>query len=63
MLISVCWEAVDMELEFYNWQKTLSYNADVTMVIGARGIGKTYGLRLQFIRDIDSVKWSGIKQS
>ena len=37
--------------DFYDWNKTLSYNADVTMVIGARGIGKTYGLRLQFIRD------------
>lgn len=37
--------------EFYNWEKTLSYDADVTMVIGARGLGKTYGLRCQFIRD------------
>lgn len=37
--------------DFYDWNKTLSYDADVTMVVGARGIGKTYGLRLQFIRD------------
>lgn len=37
--------------DYYDWNKTLSYNADVTMVVGARGIGKTYGLRLQFIRD------------
>lgn len=37
--------------EYYDWNKTLSYDADVTMVVGARGIGKTYGLRLQFIRD------------
>lgn len=37
--------------DYYDWNKTLSYDADVTMVIGARGIGKTYGLRLQFIRD------------
>lgn len=36
---------------FYDWEKTLSYDADVTMVVGARGIGKTYGLRKQFIRD------------
>ena len=36
---------------YYDWNKTLSYDADVTMVVGARGIGKTYGLRLQFIRD------------
>ena len=38
-------------LNYYDWNKTLSYDADVTMVVGARGIGKTYGLRLQFIRD------------
>ena len=38
-------------MNFYDWNKTLSYDADVTMVVGARGIGKTYGLRLQFIRD------------
>lgn len=38
-------------MEYYNWQATLSYNADVSMVIGARGIGKTYGLRLQCIKD------------
>ena len=37
--------------DYYDWNKTLSYDADVTMVVGARGIGKTYGLRLQFIRD------------
>lgn len=36
---------------FYDWNQTLSYDADVTMVVGARDIGKTYGLRLQFIRD------------
>lgn len=36
---------------FYNWSKTLTYDADVTMVVGARGIGKTYGLRKQFIKD------------
>ena len=37
--------------KYYDWHKTLSYDADVTMVIGARGIGKTFGLRLQCIRD------------
>ena len=36
---------------YYDWNKTLSFDADVTMVVGARGIGKTYGLRLQFVRD------------
>lgn len=37
--------------DFYDWNKTLSYDADVTMVIGARGIGKTFGLRKQCIKD------------
>lgn len=37
--------------DFYDWDKTLSYDADVTMVIGARGLGKTYGLRARFIKD------------
>lgn len=36
---------------YYDWAQTLAYDADVTMVIGARGLGKTYGLRKQFIRD------------
>ena len=37
--------------DFYDWHRTLSYDADVTMVIGARGIGKTFGIRTQCIRD------------
>ena len=37
--------------DFYDWHKTLSYDADVTMVIGPRGIGKTFGLRYQCIKD------------
>lgn len=37
--------------EFYSWHKTLSFDADVTMVIGPRGVGKTFGLRYQCIRD------------
>lgn len=36
---------------YYDWQKTLSYDADVTMVIGNRGVGKTYGLRKQCVKD------------
>lgn len=38
-------------MKYYDWNTTLSYNADVTMVVGGRGIGKTYGIRLQLIRD------------
>lgn len=37
--------------KYYDWEKTLSFDADVTMVVGARGLGKTFGLRRQFIRD------------
>lgn len=37
--------------KYYDWEKTLSYDADVTMVIGARGVGKTFGLRKQCIKD------------
>lgn len=37
--------------KYYDWERTLSYDADVTMVIGARGIGKTFGLRMQCMRD------------
>ena len=37
--------------DYYDWQKTLSYDADVTMVIGPRGVGKTFGLRKQCIDD------------
>jgi len=43
--------------DYYDWQETLSYDADVTMVIGARGCGKTYGLRKQFIKDYIKRKW------
>ena len=37
--------------KFYDWQKTFSYDAPFTVVISARGFGKTYGLRRQFVRD------------
>lgn len=42
---------------YYDWNKTLSYDADVTMVVGSRGIGKTYGLRNQFVRDYINHQW------
>lgn len=38
-------------MKYFDWGKTLSYKADVTMVVTERGFGKTYGLRKQFIRD------------
>ena len=37
---------------YYDWGRTLTYSqAYITMVISARGFGKTYGLRKQAIRD------------
>lgn len=36
---------------YYDWDKTLSFDAPITMIISHRGIGKTYGIRRQFIRD------------
>lgn len=46
---------------YYDWHKTLSYNADVTMVVGARGIGKTYGLRKQCILDFIKHGWKFVE--
>lgn len=36
---------------YYNWHETLSRAADVTIVVTARGRGKTYGLRKHCIKD------------
>lgn len=37
---------------YYPWASTLTRgNADIVMVIGARGYGKTYGIRKQFVKD------------
>lgn len=35
---------------FYNWNILLSYNARLYIVVGARGIGKTFGLRLHCVK-------------
>lgn len=45
--------------EYYDWQKTLSYNADVTVVVASRGRGKTYGIRKEAIKDY--VKRGGLR--
>lgn len=37
--------------KYYNWDKTLSYAADVSIVIASRGRGKTYGRRVGCIKD------------
>lgn len=38
-------------MNYFDWNKVFSYKADITMVITERGLGKTYGLRKQFVRD------------
>lgn len=38
-------------MNYYNWQKTFSYDAPLSIVVAARGRGKTYGLRLQMVKD------------
>lgn len=47
--------------DYYDWNKTLSFDADVTMVVGERGVGKTYGLRLQLIRDHIAHGWNFVE--
>lgn len=37
--------------KYYDWNKTLSYDAELSFVITARGRGKTYGIRLQAVRE------------
>lgn len=42
-------------MRFYDWQKTFSYQSgtqgEICLVAGAKGIGKTFGLRLQCVND------------
>lgn len=39
--------------KFYDWQKTMSYqtgtNGEICIVLGAKDIGKTFGLRLKCV--------------
>lgn len=41
---------IDFE-HYYNWPKTLSYDAFFTLVLGKRDVGKTYGLRYLMVND------------
>lgn len=38
-------------MKFYDWQKTLTYNARWNLIISARGYGKTFGMRKQCLND------------
>lgn len=35
----------EQTVTWYDWSRTLSFNADITMVVTIRGRGKTYGIR------------------
>lgn len=37
--------------EYFDWAKVFSFQAPITMVVGARGLGKTYGLRKACIEE------------
>lgn len=39
------------ERKFYDAPKTISYNADLTMIITMRSYGKTYGFIKEAIKD------------
>lgn len=43
--------------DYYDWGKTLSFDAPFNLVLTARGRGKTYGLRKQCIRDFIKGGW------
>lgn len=36
---------------YYDWGRTFAYDALMTMVVGVRDVGKTYGLRKQLVND------------
>ena len=39
------------EEKYFDWNSVFSYQAPITMVVGARGLGKTYGLRKACIEE------------
>jgi 5S rRNA maturation endonuclease (ribonuclease M5) len=40
-----------MKRIYYNYRKIFSYNYDILVIVGARGIGKTYGAQKHVIKD------------
>lgn len=41
---------IDADLEYYSFDKVMSYNAIYNFIVGARGLGKTYGAKRHVIR-------------
>lgn len=48
-------------MRYYDWHATLSRQTgeqgEICVIVGAKGIGKTYGIRLQCVRDYIKRKW------
>ena len=42
---------LDNKMIYYDWEKTFSYNRRWNFIISARGYGKTFGIRLQCLKD------------
>lgn len=40
-----------MDNVYYDWNKTFTYNAEINVIVSMRGLGKTYGIRKQVVRD------------
>ena len=43
---------------FYDYQKILSYNAMINMLIGERGVGKTYGATRFVVSQFLKKRWT-----
>lgn len=41
---------------YYNYRKTLSYQANLNFIIGERGVGKTYGLLKEFVKNFQKTE-------
>lgn len=39
------------KIRHFTWQQDFTYDADITMVVGSRNDGKTFGIREQLLRD------------
>lgn len=39
------------EPRYYDWSRIMTRDAPINIIISSRGLGKTYGLRMQFIND------------
>jgi len=40
-----------MSLDYYNFDRIMSYNAIFSLCVGGRGIGKSYGMKIKMVKD------------